>query len=242
MRILHVEDDRATARRYANALTALGHTVVTAATFAEGVAALEENHAAGVVFDAVLLDRNLDRTVETEVKGRRHISYQCDQGEDLTPLIRRLHPNAAIAVLSHFIDGPVSLRLAELGLLVVLKELDDENIADLARLLEHQRRSGSQLLRALITAFEVKPRHVEVFMAAVDGLDDKNTALQLGIAKRTVEEHWKQIRKAMGVRSRAQALAMIIRELRRRLDALSAAPRSAEVPAAQTAETVALWS
>ena len=214
MQILLVDDNRGAIHLYGSALRALGHSVTCAESLQAGRAALEEAYAARREFDAVILDRNLDRTSRTPLgHGRHRESWDRDFGEWLLPDIQRLHPGAAVAILSGFVDGKVTLQLAEMGLLVVPKELDEEGIADLARLLEQQRLAGDKRIRTILSGYGLRARLIEVFMAAVDRLNEKETAVALGISPDTVQQYWKEIRDALDVRSRMEALALIIRKL-----------------------------
>jgi len=129
-------------------------------------------------------------------------------------LLRRGTFQPVIFVSGHG-DIPMALRAVRAGALdFVEKPFASDTLLDLVRraidLDEHQRSEGPAREQAASLVAMLTPREREVAEAVAAGESSRDTALRLGLSVRTVEMHRARALKALGVKSTADMIRLVL--------------------------------
>ena len=184
--VLIAEDDCMTLALIELSLDAAGYETCAAGSGADAMAILAETPVCAAVLDVNLPGRS---------------------GYEICREVRRLYGGSAPVLLVSGERTEGFDRVA--GLLIgaddyLVKPFDPSELV--ARLDGLMRRSQAGASRSLT------PREREVLRLLADGLDQLEIAASLGISSRTVATHIERILGKLGVRSRAQAVALAFRE------------------------------
>ena len=186
--VLIVDEDRDSRGVIAHALSRLGRPVIEAASGEKALEVAERARPAMAIIEPLL-----PATSGYEVCRALKEWY----GRDLPVIFvsaQRTHPADLVAGLMIGADD------------YVVKPIhSDELLARARRLLEPSRSTGG--LRAPLT-----PREQEVMTLMADGLSHAEIAERLVITSRTVAKHVERILTKLGVHTRAQAVAVALRE------------------------------
>ncbi|MQA90803.1 MAG: response regulator [Gemmatimonas sp.] len=192
--VLLVEDDASVRQALSRLISGLGYGVETCSSAEE----LLDSEALGTAH-CVILDLQLPGVGGLELQ-----ETLLDRG---TPL--------PIVFLSGYADIPTSVRAMKLGAVDFLeKPVDEEALFEaLGRAIE---RSSATRAEVQITAelerrySRLTPREREVYDGIVAGRLNKQVAMELGIAEKTVKVHRSRVMKKMGARSLAQLVQMAL--------------------------------
>ncbi len=117
-------------------------------------------------------------------------------------------PERVMAALSAGADGYLSKTVAPEDLLTAVRQVArGRSVLDEGALLAASRRSAARLP----TGERLTGREMEVLGLMSEGLANREIALQLGIAEKTVKVHAGRIYAKLGAQSRAQALVLAAR-------------------------------
>jgi DNA-binding NarL/FixJ family response regulator len=139
-------------------------------------------------------------------------------GLDALPEIRESHPETKVIVLSMH-DEPAYVRQA-LSLGAAGYVLKSSGRDELIRALEEVARGGTYVQGEVAAplaepgadqAHGLSPRELDVLVLLAEGMENKQVARALGISEATVKTHIKSIFERLGVRSRAEAVAVGMR-------------------------------
>ncbi len=187
--IMLVEDDGAIRRTYGRALSRAGHAVREAADLAAATGLLEDAFQQGEPLDLVLLDLTLED----------------GDGASLLPLIRRLHPDSTVAVVSGHIDALRAIELSPECPLCVPKPVGTDI---LVRLVETALvRRDQRAVEAFARRMALSQQELHVLRGAMRGKSTKQIAESLACTPGTVKTYWQRIFDKTGLRSRASVIA-----------------------------------
>jgi DNA-binding NarL/FixJ family response regulator len=77
----------------------------------------------------------------------------------------------------------------------------------------HGMTSSRQAVERFVERGELSPRQREVVLAVIDGMQDKEIGVMLGISRSTVRKMFDRIGQKTGARTRAQIVGRVIAEL-----------------------------
>ena len=187
--VIHlVDDDDSFRRAIARLLQAAGYAVKQHASAGAFLLALPEAGPGCVVLD---------------------VRMPGPSGLDLQEALTRNSVPLPVIFLSGHGDIPMSVRAIKAGAVDFLtKPVKREVLLDAVRTALQsgaEARSANEQLRALHECLEkLTPREKEVFSLVVAGRPNKQIALELGMAERTVKAHRAQVMEKMGVSSLAE--------------------------------------
>jgi len=196
MRVLIVEDEARLARSWRRLLEMEGHEALTAGTFADALAVIQEAASLGQALDVVLLDQHLP-------DGR---------GSDLLETLALRHPDAAVAVVSGELDSDQVLALVPYGALPVPKPVSTATLLGLVRVLRRSPDGVAGKCAAFAAAHGLSPREGEVLTSGVLGLTAAETAEAIDCVEKTLSTHWHRIFEKTGYHSQRDVVAAVLRE------------------------------
>jgi DNA-binding NarL/FixJ family response regulator len=139
-------------------------------------------------------------------------------GLDALPEILNRYPETKVVILSMH-DEPAYVRRA-LSLGAAGYVLKSSGRSELIRALEEVARGGTYVQGEVaaqlaepgaVRVGELSPRELDVLVLMARGMENKQVARALGISEATVKTHIKSIFERLGVRSRAEAVAVGLR-------------------------------
>jgi DNA-binding NarL/FixJ family response regulator len=133
------------------------------------------------------------------------LDWSFDVARQVLALLRSVEPQAPLLVQSRFVDATLQCELR--GVCEILSK--PYGVRELAASLEHTLAAAP--LDQFVRRFS--PQVSRVLSLAIEGLDDVAVSEKLGMTVHTVRRHWQTICRELGVSSRAQALAAVIRHV-----------------------------
>ncbi len=200
MQILVLDDDPLVLSSFQRWLRSRDTDAVLARDNASAMGALETAAREGAPFDLVILDRQLEG----------------EQGTDLLPWIKRLHPEAIIAVVSAFLDARTGVELASDCDFIVNKPVDEDAFSLMIEKVSAARSRRSDPLVSYYEAANLSPRERDVAEGTLRGQSPKEIAAELGITEGTVYTLLHRIRDKTGLSSQLELVAELARRRARR--------------------------
>lgn len=186
--ILIVNDDRAAREAIAAAVERLGHPLVEATTAEQAIKVAERDRPAAVIVEALL----------PAMSGYELCRAMKERFGSAVPVI------FVSALRTHAADRVAGLLIGADDYLVHPVH-QDELLVRVRRLVDAARQPV--VARAGLTA-----REQEVLGLLADGLHQSDIAAQLVITPRTVAKHLEHVLQKLGVHTRAQAVALALRD------------------------------
>ena len=166
---------------------------------ASATEALETAADEGRDFDLVILDRQLE----------------AERGTDLIPIVRSLHPDATIAVVSAFLDARTEVELAYRCDFTVTKPVDRLTFGRMIeRVLEQRAKRGAPLVACFQDA-HLSARERDVAVATLRGQSPKEIARALGIGRASVYTYLQRVCSKTGCSSQLDLVAQAARRSER---------------------------
>jgi DNA-binding NarL/FixJ family response regulator len=191
-RVLVVDDEDAVRRAFLRSLSGAGYETQGAESCATARKLFAGWKAAS--YDVVILD----------------LCLKDGQAYDLLPIIKKLDPPPAVAVVSGFLDNDALLKLFGSCALALPKPVAATTLQDLIEKLAGGR-LPQQLAEEYGQAKELSERQIELLVCAVDGSSYKEAAAKLGLEKSTVACYWSRVFKKTGCTSQVEVLASMFR-------------------------------